>query len=212
MNTTIFNETKRLLDKELDKCVTLLKETEDKWNNYIDLKLHDISYGIDCDFEHNGAKVHFDDSYLNTAFWEYCELEFDFFTKEWCAEENIDFNDLRDSVGRTSKFYLGKLHNNEKNKYTVALAEASQEFNFSSLVFFDKDDKIILSTADFYNLSEQEQEDYIIEMLTLIDSIYEDLQQTLNDIVKVYDHIADFKANQVENFKEYVKDSWLNNI
>lgn len=211
MNTTIFNETKRLLDKELDKCVTLLKETEDKWNNYMDLKLHDISYGVDCDFEHNGAKVHFDNDYLNTAFWEYCELEFDFFTKEWCAEENIDFNDLRDSIGRTSKFYLGKLHNNEKNKYTVALAEASQEFNFSSLEFSDKDDKIIVST-DFNDLSEQEKEDYIIEMLTLIDSIYEDLQQTLNDIVKVYDYIADFKANQVENFKEYVKENWIANI
>lgn len=211
MNTTIFNETKRLLEKELNKCVALLKETEDKWNNYIDLKLHDISYGIDCDFEHNGAKIHFDENYLNSAFWEYCELEFKFFKEEWCAEENIDFDDLRDNVGRTSSFYLGKLHNNEKHKYTVALAEASQEFNFSSLAFADKDDKIIIST-DFDDLSEQEKEDYTIEMLSLIDSIYEDLQQTLNDIVKVYDYIANFKKNQVENFKEYVKDSWINNI
>lgn len=207
-NSYIFQSAKRLLEAELDKCLAYLKESEDKWNEYMDLKLHYISYGVNCDFEHNGATVHFDEEFLNEAFYAYCDIEYDDFI-EWCREEGIEFNELRDNVGRTSSFYLGKMHNNFKDKYIVALAEAVDEFNMSGLGFNMVDDKI----RPILEINENDDiEDIVNEMLMLTECIYENLKYKLEDIIKVYDYIHEFKENQVENFKDFVKENWLINM
>lgn len=207
-NSYIFQSAKRLLETELDKCLEYLKENEDKWNEYMNLKLHDI-YGVNCDFEHNDATVHFDEEFLNEEFYVYCDMEYDSFIK-WCREEGIEFNELRDNVGRTSSFYLGKIHNNFKDKYIVALAEAVDEFNMSDLGFNMVGDKIrpILEIEN----NDTDIEDIVNEMLMLTECIYDNLKYKLEDIIKVYDYIHDFKENQVENFKEFVKENWLINM
>lgn len=209
-NSFIFQSAKRLLETELDKCLNLLKETENKWNGYMDLKLHDIGYGdADCDFELNEAEIHFTEDYLESCFTDFCNISYDEFI-EWCKEEGIDFNELKDDVGRTSSFYLGRLHNNDISKYIEALAEAVDDFNMSSLVFRMEDDKIrpILEI----NENDDDIEDIVNEMLSLSECLYDNLKHKLDDIVKVYDYIHDFKENQVESFKDFVQEEWKMNL
>lgn len=212
-NSYIFQSAKRLLERELHKCSEALKTNEHKWNEYMDLKLHKASFGVDCDFELNGANIHFNDDYLNEEFYQFCEIEFENFA-DYCAEElksYKDFNDIRDGVGRTSSFYLGTLHNNYSDKYTVALAEAVEAYNMSNLAFTDRDGEIVIVT-DFNNMTEEELEEYINEMLSLTETLYDDLMYKLNDIIMIYDYIHDFKEGQVEAFKDFVQEGWKNNI
>lgn len=210
-NSYIFQSTKRLLQKELDKCFKLLKDNENKWNEYMDLKLHDIvCYGNECDFDLHGAHISFTEETLNEMFELFCENEYDAFI-EWCKENNIDFDELRDNVGRTSSFYLGKLHNNYADKYTVALAEASYEFNVSNLEFNGDENGIHFIDNDLSGY-EEDIEDTVNGMLALIETMYDDLKDKLDDIIKVYNYIKNFKKNQVESFKEYVKETWIANI
>lgn len=212
-NSFIFQSAKRLLEKELQKCSEALKMNEHKWNEYMDLKLHKINYGVDCDFELNGANIHFNEDYLNDEFYQFCDMEFESFS-EWCAEElksYKDFDDIRDRVGTTSSFYLGTLHNHYADRLTVALAEAVDDFNMSNLGFTDRDDKIVITT-DFDNMTKEELEDYVNEMLALAETLYDNLMYKLNDIIMVYDYIRDFKEGQVEAFKDFVQEGWKNNI
>jgi hypothetical protein len=45
----------------------------------------------------------------------------------------------------------------------------------------------------------------------LADCGYEDLKDNMDIIIKVYDYIKSFKDNQVECFKDFVKENWLAN-
>lgn len=209
MDNINLNLAKRLLNKELDKCTALLKENEEKWNSPLDLKLHDIcTYGDSCDFDHNGAHVHFTEKALQDYFELFCAVEYEFFIN-WCdIDEGIDFEELRQSIGRTSKFYLGSMHNNYKNKYTVALAEVCDAFNMSLFEVADSDGKIVVTN---YMEKENDIDCVITEALSLAECVYEDLKNEMDDIIKVYDYIKDFKANQVECFKDFVKENWLAN-
>lgn len=205
-NSYAYQSAKRLLEKELDKCLDLLKTTEEKWNNYIDLKLHDIGYGdCDCDFSLNGAMVVFNEDYLSDMFYTFCDIEYDNLIEE-CKLSGIDFDELRDNVGRTSSFFLGKLHNTYEDKYIVALAEAVDEFNVSMLSFKMIDGKIRFEAEDGYDI-----DDVLNEMLGLVECLYSELKDKLDDIVGVYDYIKEFKDNQVDNFREFVKTNWIEN-
>lgn len=214
-NSFIYQSAKRLLNRELERCTKLLKENEEAWNEYMDLKLHYASTE-NVDFEHNGATVTFSDKEQNDWFYRFCESEYDSFIG-WCEEDGLDFNKLRDNVGRTSSFYLGKLHNREKDKYLVALCEAV-DFNNSWLEFKEVDGVIKLdeekTNKNFEGraedtLAEFDIEQMVNDMLDLAETVYNDLNNKLEDIIKVYDYIKSFKENQVENFKNYVKEGWL---
>lgn len=209
MNNTNLNLAKRLLVRELDKCTALLKENEDKWNEPLDLKLHDIcTYGDSCDFDHNGAHIHFTEETLQDYFEMFCDMEYEFFL-EWCKTEGIDFRELRQSIGRTSKFYLGNMHNSMKDKYTIALAEVCDAFNMSLFESADCDGKIVITD---YTEKENDVDIVISEALSLAECVYEDLKDNMDIIIKVYDYIKSFKDNQVENFKDFVRENWIANI
>lgn len=208
-NSYIFQSAKRLLQKELDKCFKLLKDNEEKWNDYMDLKLHYASTA-DISFEHNNAIVNFDNEAQNNWFCTFCEDSYNMFLEDLKENEGIDFNELRDNVGRTSSFYLGKLHNNEKDKYTCALAEASYEFSMTNLKFNEDENGIHFIDNDLSGC--EDIEDTVNNMLALAETMYDDLKDKLDEIIYVYDYIKDFKDNQVEYFKDYVKDIWVNNI
>lgn len=208
MNNTNLNLAKRLLVRELDKCTALLKENEDKWNEPLDLKLHDIcTYGDSCDFDWCGAHIHFTEETLQEYFELFCNTEYEFF-RDWCENEGIDFDELRQSIGRTSKFYLGNMHNNCIHKYTVALATACDAFNMSMFDAADCDGKIVITD---YTEKENDVDVIVSEALSLAECVYEDLKNEMDDIIKVYDYIKSFKDNQVENFKNFVEENWLAN-
>lgn len=205
----IFQSAKRLLQKELDKCFKLLKDNEEKWNSYMDLKLHYASTE-DISFEHNGATISFDSKAQDDWFNFFCEDSYRSFLEVLKESKGIDFDELRDNVGRTSSFYLGELHNNEKDKYTCALTEASYEFSMTNLEFNEDENGIHFIDNDLNGY--EDIEDAVNGMLALAETMYDDLKDKLDEIIYVYDYIKDFKNNQVEYFKEYVKDMWLNNL
>lgn len=207
-NSFIYQSAKRLLDKSFDNCMKKLKATEKAWNEYLDLKLH-YAYGANVDFELNGASVVFGDTSLQ--FDEFCQTEYDAFV-EWCNENGYDFETLRNNIGRTSSFYLGKLHSNSGCHYLEALVEASSSFSDdTTLVVNEIDGKFVVD----YEASleyEEDIEDLVNAMLYLVENMESELDDTLDTICEVYKYINDFKENQVENFKEFCKEEWLANV
>lgn len=208
-NSYIFQSAKRLLQKELDKCFKLLKDNEEKWNDYMDLKLH-YACTEDISFEHNDATISFDSKAQDDWFNFFCEDSYNLFLEDIKESKGIDFDELRDNVGRTSSFYLGKLHNNEKDKYCRALSEASYEFNITNLEFNEDENGIHFIDNDLSGY--EDVEDAVNGMLALVETMYDDLKDKLDEIIYVYDYIKNFKDNQVEYFKDYVKDTWLANL
>lgn len=208
-NSYIFQSAKRLLQKELDKCFKLLKDNEEKWNCYMDLKLHYASTE-NVDFEHYDAKITFDNEVQSRWFYTFCDDMLEQFLNDLMTVKGIDFNELKDNIGRTSSFYLGKLHNNEKDKYSCALTEASYEFNITNLEFNEDENGIHFIDNDLSGY--EDIEDTVNGMLALVETMYDDLKDKLDEIIYVYDYIKDFKDNQVEYFKDYVKDTWLANL
>lgn len=208
-NSYIFQSAKRLLQKELDKCFKLLKDNEEKWNCYMDLKLHYASTE-NVDFEHYDAKITFDNEVQSRWFYTFCDDMLEQFLNDLMTVKGIDFNELKDNIGRTSSFYLGKLHNTEKDKYSCALIEASYEFNITNLEFNEDENGIHFIDNDLSGY--EDIEDTVNDMLALVETMYDDLKDKLDEIIYVYDYIKDFKDNQVEYFKNYVKDTWLANL
>lgn len=211
-NSYIFQSAKRLLQKELDKCFKLLKDNEEKWNCYMDLKLHYASTE-NVDFEHYDAKITFDNEVQSRWFYTFCDDMLEQFLNDLMTVKGIDFNELKDNIGRTSSFYLGKLHNTEKDKYCCALTEVSYEFATyygDELTFSENENGIYLTISD--NIADERIEETVNDMLEMTEVIYSDLKNKLDEIIYVYDYIKDFKDNQVEYFKDYVKDTWLANL
>lgn len=209
-NSYIFQSARRLLQKELDKCFKLLKDNEEKWNNYMDLKLH-YACTENVDFEHYDAKITFDNEVQSRWFYTFCDDMFEQFLNDLMTVKGIDFNELRDNVGRTSSFYLGKLHNTEKDKFSCALAEVSYEFNITNLEFNEDENGIHFIDNDLSGY-EEDIEDTVNGMLALAETMYDDLKDKLDEIIYVYDYIKNFKDNQCQYFKDYVKDTWLANL
>lgn len=214
-NSYIFQSAKRLLQKELDKCFKLLKDNEEKWNDYMDLKLH-YACTEDISFEHNDATISFDSKAQDDWFNFFCEDSYNLFLEDIKESKGIDFDELRDNVGRTSSFYLGKLHNNEKDKYCRALSEASEDFSFyyinDNIAVEDENGIHLISDENVIINAYEDIEDAVNGMLALVETMYDDLKDKLDEIIYVYDYIKDFKDNQVEYFKEYVKETWLANL
>lgn len=209
-NSYIFQSAKRLLQKELDKCFKLLKDNEEKWNEYMDLKLH-YAFTANVDFEHNNATISFNDETQNRWFYTFCDDSYDNLLNDMKESRGIDFNTLRDILGRTSSFYLGRLHNTEKDKYSCALAEASYEFSITNLKFNEDENGIHFIEEE--NIEDIEETVKTVNaMLALVETMYNDLKDILDEIIYVYDYIKDFKDNQVEYFKDYVEEEWLANI
>ena len=207
-NSFIYQSAKRLLNRELEKCFKLLKDNEKKWNEFMDLKLHQASYGVDISFKCNDATVSFDDNAYVFYFNEFCDISYEQFIEDCRENLNTDYLELRDAIGRTSSFYLGTLHNSySDNHYITALAQASSAFNLSDIEF-NEDEKGIHIIED----GVEDVESFVNSMLELVEDMYEQLEDIMNQITAVYDYIADFKEHQEELFKEFVENSWLANI
>ena len=198
-NSYIYQGAKRLAERELNKAIKLLLDNENKWNETLDLKLHDIAYGFNCDFELNGATVHFDDDARERWFTDFCEIEYDYFN-EWLKENNI--GSILDYVGHTSQFYIGNLH---ADNLLDTLYEASDEFKSQDFFGYTEDkDGVLHIDSTGYDDIEQEVND----LLAFAENIYSEVEDSLKNIIKVYDYITSFKENQVTNFMEFVEDSW----
>ena len=209
-NSYIYQTTKELLQKEIDACIKLLKDSREKWDEQLDLKLHDACMA-NIDFEHNDAKITFDDNAQTRWFYDFCETSYDWFVEDLKEAKGIDFDKLKEQVGHTSKFYLGNLHENTNcapagRFWVYVLASASETFDNGEIVLHDD---LTINDDDFEG---EDVEQDVAEMLEVLKYLRKEVEATLDPIIFAYDTIKDFKDNQVENFREYVRDGWLNNI
>lgn len=190
---------KELCEKEIARTIKLLKDNENKWNKYMDLKLHNCASIDNVEIEKDGLKITVNNVY-ETFFSTFCDVQYQQFLDD-CGTEGIIFNDLRDNVGRTSKFYLGKLH--ESKTYIGVLQEYASSLELSSLQFnYDANTRTyMIHFEDENNISETEVE----EMLLITKCVYNEIEDALADIITVYNLIDGFKKNQVEIYKDFIK-------
>lgn len=205
-NSYIYTKALHLANKELNKAIKLLRDNEDKWNSMLDLKLHDACCA-NVDFKHNGAMVTFDSDAQSDWFTDFCDCNYNWFIDDLKSNYSIDFDGLRDNVGRTSKFYLGKLHSNHIKD---ALAEASGTYAFDGIEIKEVNTELEVDIEE--SLTNYEDiEDFVNGLLDFADNIVDEVTESLDPILTVYDYITSFKESQVESFKEYVENTWLAN-
>ena len=206
MKKTTLDHIINCANMQLKKSLDLLKESENMWNEPLDLKLHDVYMMHELEKEVDGEKITIpvENEKYQGLFYEFCEDIYNEFLK-WCAE-NLEvfsgFCDMADYIGRTSKFYLSKMHNDWNDKYAAALYEIAED------LMADVDLKEVGDTfqvdleksMEFYD----DYESLAVDLVYIIEGITEHVENVLHDIKAVYDYIADVKDSQCKLFTEYV--------
>lgn len=189
------------------KAQELLAETEHMWNEYMDLKLHDACGMTVFTKDIAGGKVtiELDGKEADSLFDIFCQDAFSTFQDMSFEDLKIflDFNDIADYIGRTSSFYLTKMHNNYKDKYATALYEIAGDL-LSDVELKIENDMI---KVDFDRTMEFYDEDYerlYLDLMYIINGLVEHVESILEDVKTVYDYIENFKKEQKEMFTEYV--------
>ena len=189
------------------KVQELLAETEYMWNESMNLKLYEA-----CDMtvfikDIAGGKVtiELDGKEADSLFDIFCQDAFSTFRDMSFEDLKIflDFNDMADYIGRTSKFYLTTMHNDYKNKYITALYEIAND------LLSDIELKMENGTikVDFNRTMEFYDEDYerlYLDLTYIINGLVEHVESILADVKTIYDYIENFKKEQKEMFTEYV--------
>lgn len=194
-------------NSKLYKAQQLLAETEHMWNKSMDLKLHDAC-GMTVfikDIAGGKATIELDGKEADSLFDIFCQDAFSTFRDMSFEDLKIflDFNDIADYIGRTSKFYLTTMHNGCKNKFVVALYEIANDL-LSDIELKMENDMV---KVDFDKTMEFYDEDYerlYLDLTYIINDIVDDVENILKDVKMVYDYIENFKKEQKEMFTEYV--------
>ena len=189
------------------KAQQLLAETEHMWNKYMDLKLHDAC-GMTVfikDIAGGKVTIELDGKEADSLFDSFCQDAYSTFRDMSFEDLKIflDFNDMADYIGRTSKFYLTTMHNDYKNKYITALYEIAND------LLSDIELKMENGTikVDFNRTMEFYDEDYerlYLDLTYIINGLVEHVESILKDVKTIYDYIENFKKEQKEMFTEYV--------
>lgn len=201
MKKTTLDHIINCANMQLKKSLDLLKESENMWDSPLDLKLHNASM-MTYEKEVDGKKVKIEN--MEGLFDDFCnDLYNDFL--EWSFESLevfSDFCDIADYIGRTSKFYLTKIHNDWKDKYAAALYEIAEDLMADVELKEDGDtfQVDVEKSMEFY----ENEEDLAIDLVYMVEGITEHVKAVLSDIKAVYDYIADVKDSQCKLFTEYV--------
>ena len=192
---------------QIKKAQELLVNNEHMWNKPMDLKLHEAC-GMTVfikDIAGGKVTIELDGEEADSLFDIFCQDAFSTFRDMSFEDLKIflDFNDMADYIGRTSKFYLTTMHNDYKNKYITALYEIANDLlsdielkmeNGTIKVDFDR-------TMEFYD---DDYERLYLDLTYIINGLVEHVESILADVKMVYDYIVDFKQRQKEMFTEYV--------
>ena len=194
-------------NSKLYKAQELLAETEYMWNKSMNLKLYDACYMTTFTKDIAGGKVTIalNPEEADSLFDIFCQDAFSTFRDMSFEDLKIflDFNDMADYIGRTSKFYLTTMHNDYKNKYITALYEIANDLlsdielkmeNGTIKVDFDR-------TMEFYD---EDYERLYLDLMYIINGLVEHVESILADVKMCYDYIENFKKEQKEMFTEYV--------
>lgn len=207
MKKTTLDHIINCANMQLKKSLDLLKESEKMWNEPLDLKLHDVAMMHELEKEVDGKKVkieNMENEKYQGLFCDFCNDVYNEFT-EW-SFENLevfsDFCDMADYIGRTSKFYLTKMHNDWNDKYAAALYEIAEDL-LADVELKETGDgyKVDLEKSmEFY----ENYDDLAVDLVYMVEGLTEHVKNVLSDIKAVYDYIADVKDSQCKLFTEYV--------
>ena len=200
--TKIYNEYKPQIEKLNRQFKKLQEHTQDL--SYTNLKLYDVSFYVG------------DDEKLLNDFANFCECEYDYF-QHW-----LDENMLKtEYIGRTSSFYFYGGYA-ESNFYDFDIYDMKNDHNiFDTLGYgLESETEIIFDSGSLeyayyelenvlnYDLSDSDElDDLETELEDAIEELEEYLQayyKEIKGVKRAYKWLESYKANQVEDFKEYV--------
>lgn len=194
-------------NSKLYKAQQLLADSEYMWNKAMNLKLYDAFFMtvFEKDITGGKVKIELESEEASDLFYSFCQDAFEVFRDMSFEDLKIflDFNDIADYIGRTSKFYLTKMHNDYKDKYATALYEIAGDL-LSDVELKIENDMI---KVDFDKTMEFYDEDYerlYLDLTYIINDIVDDVESVLADVKTIYDYIENFKKEQEEMFTEYV--------
>ena len=189
-------------NKELEKVVEYLKETEAVWNTMMDLKLHDAFF----EAEDICKEYPIIETYWRDEFQHFCDLEYDTFMEMMQAD---GIKECMKYIGRTSRFYLTDINDRDMQGVICNL--------FGSIVpayscpdLKEEAGKVLIDpeAMRFGNYTDTEILEMVQEELEYIISgeFLKDIKEYLKDAIWIYDYITTAKAFQIENFRTYIED------
>lgn len=210
-------EIKELIVKANEQCKRIkdyITENESMFDS-MNLKLHYASYYGDEDMKkdfplcYENNDEYSENSYFNkfcySTYWDFVD---------WCAAKKINFEAMCHHIGRTSSFYLyekelvewkGSTINWEYTMYNI-LNELGCS-NYSDVLEFDSEGNINKEKSFKHNEDYYTKEEWLKSALQyIIDEMYNDFIEEIEYVKKVYEYIKDIKDNQVEYFKEFLKE------
>jgi hypothetical protein len=194
-------------NSQLYKAQKLLAESEHMWNKSMDLKLHEACgmTVFEKDIIGGKVKIELGSEEVNDLFYTFCQDAFSEFQDTTFEDFDhfINFSDIADYIGRTSKFYLTTMHNDYKEKYATALYEIASDL-LADIELKTENDMV---QVDFEKTMEFYDEDYehlAVDLSYITNGLVEHIENILKDVKMCYDYIENFKKEQKEMFTEYV--------
>lgn len=188
-----------IANDKLKKCYEALMKVEGKWDNALDLKLHDITDTIVSDTAYGKLTLKLDYDSFIILFNDFCQSQYEFFN-ESCFEtlkKYNDFADISEYIGRTSKFYITDLHD-RKNACTYLLYKFLEDTTEIELLSEYEID--VQKTLEWY----EDNTTLCFDLLFVINDLEAITNDFIHDINYVYDYVKETKDKQVEYFTEYV--------
>ena len=201
-------------NKSLQEVIQYIESVEECFQA-MDLKLHSLNWAMFTDkhFEK------YDSNYLGNMFNLFCEDNYNWFC-EWEKEEGID-SSIRKYVGRTSTFYLDSKDIFDRGKfclYDTLVSMIERNLDYYNVYWVGcipcnhKETQIDYTALQKYlnGCGKDwlgEEINYTKESLEYISSgqLLKDIKKALEDSVKEYSYIKNFKENSVEYFKEFLE-------
>lgn len=200
--TEIYNEYKPQIEKLNKQFKKLQKHTQDL--SYTNLKLYDVAYYVDTDEK------------LLSYFDDYCHLEYDYFNY-WLEEQMLE----TEYIGRTSSFYFYGGYA-ESNFYDFDIYDMKEDKSiFDTLGYGLESELEIIFNSDslenaYYNL--ENDLNYDLQDNDDLENLYSDLDNSIYEleeylkayykevkaVKRAYKWLESYKANQVEDFKDFV--------
>ena len=200
--TKIYNEYKPQIEKLNRQFKKLQKHTQNL--NYTDLKLHGIAYYVGGDEK------------LLNHFENYCHSEYEYFN-DWLQEQMLETR----QIGRTSSFYFYGGHS-ESNFYDFDIYDMKEDENIFDTLGYGLESELetLFNSNDFYQAYYNLENDCRIDLSDNYDLEYLEIEfdnatyeleeylqaycKEVKAVKRAYKWLENYKANQIENFKEYV--------
>lgn len=191
--------------KQYEELLKYIEENEAAFDK-MDLKLHK-AIGTAWDLQNQLAEegITVWDKNMEDVFYNFCNSYYEEFIAE-LKEQGIDFESMQNQIGRTSSF---KLHDfGDKAKDIISEISYKMMSNaFDDYLDIDENNQLTIN-AEWADYTRDELQYYAARDLEHIEKdLFEDVKRELEDIVRTYNLIQEYKENQVESFNEYAQDA-----